>query len=124
MNEKPISTLQQIYSDTLGDSVYTTEEVNGKTSVVEYQVRRFVRDDLNKQTIQDNVAQLEDTKSKLIQLGDQLPVVEPTKDQLPQEEPVQPAEQAPAAEHDAFSMPANNAESGSETQAPEMPLNN
>ena len=73
MNEKPISTLQQIHSDTLGDSVYTTEEVNGKTSVVEYQVRRFVRDDMNKQTIQDTVAQLEDTKSKLIELGDQLP---------------------------------------------------
>lgn len=113
MNDQQITTLQQVFTDTQGGSVYATEEVNGKKSVVEYQVRRFVRDDLNKQTIQDTVAQLEDTKSKLIQLGDQLPDHTDTMPSFPSK---QPEEVPTIEEHSALGDAINTEVSGSESQ--------
>lgn len=70
--EQMLTALSEIYTTTNGESLYGVELVGEEKTIVEYQVKRFVRTGMSVDGITEQIAQLDATKTGLEDLKSSL----------------------------------------------------
>lgn len=67
-----LNALSEIFSTTKGESLYGIEVIDEEKKVVEYQVKRFVRENMTLDGLTDQIAQIDAVKVSLEDLKSSL----------------------------------------------------
>lgn len=70
--EQMLNALSEIFSTTKGESLYGIEVIDEEKKVVEYQVKRFVRENMTLDGLTDQIAQIDAVKVSLEDLKSSL----------------------------------------------------